>query len=161
MPINSMRYKVTDANGRTSPAHLQDMGPRDDTGCSKRPSRSSRELRLVVLAVLLAAAAVALLAAVTLLAAYSEYPPTSHYQEDKEAINYVYTERKSGGGGAGGIFAIPIMPFLINEDRVFPILRAADPSTLNSKGTRSYNEERFFVIFFLRAIPRQLVQYCV
>lgn len=71
--------KVTDANGRTSPAHLQDMGPRDDTGCSKRPSRSSRELRLVVLAVLLAAAAVALLAAVTLLAAYRERDTGADY----------------------------------------------------------------------------------
>lgn len=46
---------------------------RDESVLGKRPPRSSRELRLVVLAVLLATAAVALLAAVTLLAAYSEY----------------------------------------------------------------------------------------
>lgn len=71
--------KVTDANGRTSPSHLQDMGPRDEAVLGKRPPRSSRELRLVVLAVLLATAAVALLAAVTLLAAYRERDTGADY----------------------------------------------------------------------------------
>lgn len=55
------------------------MGPRDEAVLGKRPPRSSRELRLVVLAVLLATAAVALLAAVTLLAAYRERDTGADY----------------------------------------------------------------------------------